>query len=93
MEQNGQLSVILKNKFRPLSPSDLGKSPLDEGYALPLIICGRINRSALSAMALSEKDLMKMIGKTAVDDILLFTVDDGGTEYLVKKQSQKEKRM
>ena len=86
LEQNGQLSVILKNKFRPLSPSDLGKNPSDEGYALPLVICGRINRSALSAMGMTEQALTSRLGSTPVEDILLYTVDDGGTEYLVKKQ-------
>ena len=86
LEQNGQLSVILKNKFRPLSPSDLGQNPSDEGYALPLVICGRINRSALSAMGMTEQALTSRLGSTPVEDILLYTVDDGGTEYLVKKQ-------
>lgn len=85
LEQNGQLSVILKNKYRPLSPSDLQGNPQNDGYAVPLVICGDINRSALKAKKMTKADLTKKLKGVPVKDILLFTIDDGGNEYLAKK--------
>lgn len=90
LEQNGQLSVILKSPNRPICPCDLGLSPQNQGYAQPLVICGRINRSALSSCGLDEKLLINKLHGLSPADVLLFTIDDGGKEFLVKYQDLKE---
>ena len=92
LEQNGQLSVILKNPYRPLCPQDLEKHPQNEGYAVPVILCGRINFSGLFAMGLNEQTLQRKLGSLPVSEILLYTLDDAGKEYLVKYTDVKEEK-
>ena len=84
LEQNGQLSVILKKPLQNLTPQDVGMAPANEGYATPIVICGRINYSALDAAQMTKKVLLKKLKGTPLKDVLLFTIDDGGNEYLVK---------
>ena len=91
LEQNGQLSVIFKASDRPLTPGDLQLNLPDEGYALPLVICGRINHSALCASGMGEKDLIKKLKGTPLSSVLLFAVDDTGKEFLAKYKNNKEK--
>ena len=91
LEQNGQFSVVLKSESQPLSPSDIEKKPADCGYAVPLVICGRINRSGLDAIGITERELKKKIGNVATSEILLFTSDDCGNEYMVRYDKKEER--
>jgi uncharacterized membrane protein YcaP (DUF421 family) len=91
LEQNGQLSVILNKSAQSTTPKDFEKAPANEGYAVPLVICGKINRSALEAMNLSETSLRKKLKDIPLEKVLLFTIDDGGNEYLVKSENVQSK--
>ena len=83
LEQNGQLSVILKSLHQPLTPRDLQKHPQDQGYARPLVVCGKINYSNLHLLGMTKRDLQKRLGKTPIRSVLLYTLNDAGHACLV----------
>lgn len=83
LEQNGQLSVILKAPNQPLTPSDMNINPKTEGLTRPLIICGKIDRSNMKRLNLTKDLLQKRLGTTPIKDVLLYTVNDGGECRLI----------
>lgn len=88
LEQNGQLSVILKPEKQPVTPEDLNLTPQTVGMAKALIVCGKIDRSNLKHLNITEKTLKKQLGNTRISDVLLYTVNDGGERRLILKEDQ-----
>ena len=87
LEQNGKLSVIPKEKYRPISLDDLNISSEEKGYAHPLILGGAVCPHNLSLVGKDMNWLKKKLGKNCVEDILLFTLDDAGEINIIKKRS------
>lgn len=83
LEQNGQLSVILKSSRQPLTPEDLDVKPKAKGLARTLIVCGKINTSNMKRLNLSESNLLSRLGGKSISDVLLYTVNDGGADKLI----------
>ena len=88
LEQNGQLSVILKPEKQPVTPEDLNLTPQTVGMAKSLIVCGKIDRSNLKHLNITEKALKKRLGNTKISDVLLYTVNDGGECRLILKEDK-----
>ena len=88
LEQNGQLSVILKSECRPAALSDLGLEVAEQGVGYPLIVSGRINRSGLDRMHLTEKQLRSKIAPHDMRDVLLCTLNDTGRLCLVLRDKK-----
>ncbi len=88
LEQNGQLSVILRADRAPLSASD-AKIPVNEkGIAHTLIVDGEISKIALSSYGKSEEWLKRVCRKRklAIEDVFLLTADDNEHIYIIKKE-------
>ena len=83
-----QLSVILKPEKQPVTPDDLNLTPQTVGMAKSLIVCGKIDRSNLKHLNITEKALKKRLGNTKISDVLLYTVNDGGECRLILKEDK-----
>lgn len=80
IEENGELSVFSK--------TDVGK----KGLAHVVISDGKINEFGLEIAGITEDEVMrKLTSKNLTpEEILLYTVDDKGTENLVLRQQKAE---
>lgn len=82
METNGQMSILPKAEYHPVTPSDL-KQPVQAEYLLyNLIIDGSILRRNLKAYGKDEKwlkDQLKAQGIGSISEVLLCVGDDQDT--------------
>ena len=87
MEQNGRLSVFPKVANRAATPEDLQLSPQEKGVAHPLVVDGHISQYNLNLCAKSEAWLLGRIraNRCTLKDVFLFTLDDAGNEFLIRK--------
>lgn len=91
IEVNGDLSVLLKNEYRPATAGDLAvKSPKD-GLPLPVICDGKIIYESLNSLETDEEKIIKQLGckKLKPEDIFLMTMDRFGNTNTVKKRGIK----
>ncbi len=88
LEHNGRLSVIPKRKFSPPTSDELSREPREIGLAHAVVVDAKVSKFDLSLINKDEKWLAARLKahKTPLSDVLLFTVDDGGEEKLVKKR-------
>ena len=88
VENNGKLSVCLKNSARAASIEDLDIEPARAGLAYTLIIDGEICSSGLALYGIDKEWVIKKLKnkKLSLNDVLLMTVDEDGEVYVVKKQ-------
>ncbi len=91
LEQNGKLSVILKECKRQLTVEDVKMGVPQKGLAHPLILGGSICPYNLNLTGKDEKWLRKVIGERKTEDILLLTLDDGGSVNIILKDGVNEK--
>ncbi len=91
IETNGSISVLMKNRFRPLiiDDTEIKTSPCE----LPCLVIsdGKIVKSQLDICAMTQKRLDSIIKKENVklEDIMLMTAERGGKYYIVRKESGK----
>ena len=90
LEQNGQLSVVLRAEKSPLTPSDAGEKPVERGMAHALIVDGKISPAALAFCGKDETWVKQVCRKhkTAVSDVFLLTVDDSEQISIIKKEEK-----
>ena len=88
LEQNGQLSVILKSSKTPPCAEDLGKRVEETGLSHALIVDGRINQSSLALTKKSEAWLLKECKKRGrtPQQVFLFSLNDAGEIVLIPKE-------
>lgn len=92
LEQNGQLSVILRKGEQPPTVSDLTLSAKETGIDHAVIVDGTVKTAELSASGRTERWLentLKAKGVTA-KEIFLLSVDDGGEITLILKERKKK---
>ena len=77
LEVNGDLSVLLKSADQPATVSDLNIKKSDAALPLPVITDGRIMHDSLTALNITEEELLKSVkaNKTQVDKVFLMTMD------------------
>ena len=90
IETNGSISVLLKNRFRPLTVDDTDiKTPPCE---LPCLVIsdGRIIRNHLEICAMTEKRLQSILNKEQlnIENIMLMTAEKSGKYYIVRKDGR-----
>lgn len=87
LEQNGQLSVIPKRSEAPPTASDMNITTSEAGIAHAVIVDSKISSHDLKSIGRDERWLQKRLSShnTTLDKVLLFTVDDIGKEFLVRK--------
>ncbi|HOB19179.1 MAG TPA: DUF421 domain-containing protein [Candidatus Atribacteria bacterium] len=87
MEPNGQLSVLKKPAFQPLTPRDMGISPPFEGISTDLIYDGILLEENLRQMNKDKAWLMDQLSKQGIRDVsevFLATLNDAGSLYIDK---------
>lgn len=91
LEQNGKISVILKNQFKQPNMSDMGISANEKGITHILISNGYINHYNLKKHQKSIEWLQKIAisNRCTINDIYLLLLDDSGEIYIVKKEKNK----
>ncbi|MBR6568618.1 MAG: DUF421 domain-containing protein [Clostridia bacterium] len=91
IETNGSISVLLKNKYRPVTidDTDIKAQPCE----LPCLVIsdGRIVKSQLDICAMTDKRLSDIMKKEQLklSDIMLMTAEKGGKYYIVRKDKSK----
>ena len=87
LEENGKLSVFLRTELSPLTPNHVSLPTAETGIAHALIIDGTILPQNLALSGKSEIWLARWLKKhkTAVSDVFLLTLDDGGKVFLMTK--------
>ena len=89
LENNGQLSVILKAQKRPTIPDDFHIKPQYEGLPLTIIMDGKLNSNNLQQ---GNKDLTWLKGELKkqtidqIEDVLLASLDSSGTLFVQAKR-------
>ncbi len=87
IETNGSISVLLKNRYRPITidDTDIKTAPCE----LPCLVIsdGKIVRSQLDICAMTDKRLSDIMKKEQLklSDIMLMTAEKGGKYYIVRK--------
>ena len=91
LEQNGKLSVFLKDDKRGVTIEDiLNKRPKPSGIAHAIIIDEQINLKELSLLGKSEEWLLNELQRRGLErvDILLLTIDDANNINIIKKEEK-----
>lgn len=91
IETNGSISVLLKNKFRPIiiSDTDIKTSACE----LPCLVVsdGKIVNSELDICNMTETRLNRILEqeKLKLSDIMLMTAERSGKYYIVRKENSR----
>lgn len=95
LETSGHVSVFPKAEHRPLSPSDMGKTPGREGLPLPLILDGDVQKDNLVRSCLTEQWLIERVrqaGYDSPDEVLFLCLNTQGI-MLVQGKGREEARL
>lgn len=89
LEPNGHLSILPKSQFRPLTPSDLKIPVQNSGFAIELVMDGKVMDENITENNLSRQWLnttLALRGITDIKDVNYACLSSNGTLYLdVKK--------
>jgi len=88
LEQNGQLSVILRSEKSPLTAEDAGVEVTEQGMAHLFIVDGKVNEVSLKCAGKNRKWLSSACAKRGlkIENVFLFTLDDSGRTNIIKKE-------
>ena len=91
LEENGKLSVFLKNEKRALTPEDLKIRPKASGLSHAVILDGEIREDAILHSHYSKDALKKELKQRGLrpEGLLLFSIDDDGGIYYIEKEKKK----
>ena len=89
LEQSGQLSVLLKSGKQPLTPEDVSLPGQSGGLAHPVVVMGQVSAFNLRFIGRDRRWLRRRLDAKhcSIKDVLLFTVDDGGEETLLRRSA------
>lgn len=85
LETNGQLSVLKKTQYQPLTPKDMNISTKYAGLSTELIFNGLVIESNLSQANLNRQWLMKELRKQNISDVsavFYASLDSSGNLYV-----------
>lgn len=89
LEPSGNLSVVPRSQFRPVTPADLHLTTAYEGYSVILVADGKIDHDNLSKCGLTEGWLrieLDQRGISSPRDVLFASLDSQGELFLVRNQ-------
>ena len=94
VEQNGQLSVILRKEEQQPSAKEMRLPVKETGIAHAIIVDGTVKAEELSASGRTERWLANALRErgASAEDIFLFAVDDGGDVTCILKEITKKGR-
>ncbi len=88
IETNGSISVLLKNKYRPLTVDDTDIKT--EASELPCLVISdaKLVKGQLDICAMTKKRLSDIMKKEQIkiSDIMLMTAEKSGKYYIVRKE-------
>ena len=94
MEANGELSILPKEKYRPVVLDDLNITKSQKGLCANVIIDGKILKKNLLAIGKDEKWLINHIKSYDLSNILLATIDNKGeVKMYFKNNGRRGKEM
>lgn len=88
LETNGQISVIPKEKSRPLTCEDMKLSPTQTHLPHTLIADGKVRESGLKAAGLSREQLDKLLKQHSAaspKEIFYMNITDDGKVFMQKR--------
>ena len=90
LEPGGTISVLPKTDSRPVTPSDLGLSPVREGLPLPLVMDGVVQRDNLRRGQLTEEWLRQEAERSGVAGLqqVLFMCLNTRGELLIQEKGK-----
>jgi len=94
LEENGQLSVLMKASASALTPEQLAFPVTEKGCSHAVVVDGEINDAGLASAKKSGRWLLELLEKEGLtaDDVFLMTVDDvGSATVMVRDKSEKHK--
>ena len=91
LEQNGNITVIQRSRYKPLTPDTLGLNVKETGLFHIIIEHGKINAHGLSEIGYSEEKLSKIISSLGYTckDIYLMMINDAHEIRIVPKENKK----
>ena len=90
LEANGQLSILPKGEYLPVTISDMKLKPQNQGLCANVIIDGKIMFKNLKMIGKNEtwlKKELKVKGYKELNDILLVTIDNNEKILVYEKNS------
>jgi uncharacterized membrane protein YcaP (DUF421 family) len=94
IEPNGQLSVLKRSEYQPLTPKDMNKKTQSASISTELIYNGIVFHQNLKDIGKDERWLMKELKKYDVkelSEVFLATLDESGTFYIDKYKDNLKK--
>ena len=91
LEQNGNITVIQRSRYKPITPDTLGLNVKETGLFHIIIEHGKINAHGLSEIGYSEEKLRKIISSLGYTckDIYLMMINDAHEIRIVPKENKK----
>ena len=88
IETNGSISVLMKNKFRPVTISDTDIKTTAAELPCLVVSDGKIVKSEFDICNMTEKKLNSILEKEniKISDIMLMTAERGGKYYIIRKE-------
>ena len=89
LETNGQLSVILYEKCRPVTAGQMNAAARETGLPVVLISDGRVKTKNLEGAGLDAAWLARQLktrGAASAGEVFLMTRDEAGEIYFLKKE-------
>lgn len=93
LEQNGNITVIQKAKYKPISPDTIGVSVKETGIFHIIIEHGKINKHGLDAIGYTQKKLNKILSSLGYTekDIYLMMINDAHETRIIPKEGKSKK--
>lgn len=90
VETNGQMSVLLKPEYEPVTREDLKINPQQTKLQCLVVSDGQVVSQDFDICKTNEKRLHKILKKDKVklDDIMLMTIDKNGNKNIIKKEKK-----
>ncbi len=91
IEDSGNLSVMKKSQFQPLTPSDMKISTNYKGLTIPLILDGRLYADNLKKLKLDEAWLKEQLAKyniNSFEEAFYADINTEGTLYASKMMEE-----
>ena len=88
IETNGKLSILPKSQNRPTTPEDFKLTPKEANLDVAIIIDGKMLKSNLVKLGISQKFLIKYLTKANVrklKELLVVTISTTGTLFIQPK--------
>lgn len=91
LEQNGNITVIQRSRYKPITPDTLGLDVKETGLFHIIIEHGKINYHGLSEIGYSIEKLNKIISSLGYThkDIYLMMINDANEIRIIPKESKK----